>query len=93
MIWPGNQATKAVLSRPLSEVAVIPLDQLRSMGQEADDLDALLADDPAWHLRMWLVDPQEYQHAIQCLAAFHEHGLNHSRQQTPCDPADGCASR
>ena len=57
----GDQATKAALSRALAELATAPLDQLRGKRLEAEDFDALLADDPTRDLLQWLADPQAFQ--------------------------------
>jgi len=57
----GDQATKAALSRALAEVATVSLDQLRGKRLEADDFDALLADDPTRDLLQWLAAPQAFQ--------------------------------
>jgi hypothetical protein len=57
----GDQATKAALSRALTELASVPLDQLRGKRLEADDFDALLADDPIRDLLQWMADPQAFQ--------------------------------
>jgi hypothetical protein len=56
-----DQTTKAALSRALGELAVVPLEQLRGKKLEADDFDALLADDPIRDLLRWLADPQAFQ--------------------------------
>ncbi len=57
----GDQGTKAALSRALAEVASVPLDQLRGKRLEAEDFDALLADDPTRDLLQWMADPQAFQ--------------------------------
>jgi hypothetical protein len=57
----NDQTTKAALSRALSELAVVPLEQLRGKKLEADDFDALLADDPIRDLLRWLADPSAFQ--------------------------------
>jgi hypothetical protein len=57
----GDQTTKAALSRALAEVATVSLDQLRGKRLEADDFDALLADDPTRDLLQWLAAPQAFQ--------------------------------
>ena len=57
----NDQTTKAALSRALSELAVVPLEQLRGKKLEADDFDALLADDPIRDLLQWMADPQAFQ--------------------------------
>lgn len=57
----GDQLTKAALSRALAELASTPLDQLRGKHLEAEDFDALLADDPIRDLLQWMADPQASQ--------------------------------
>lgn len=57
----NDQTTKAALSRALSELAVVPLEQLRGKKLEAEDFDALLADDPIRDLLQWMGDPQAFQ--------------------------------
>jgi len=57
----GDQATKAALSRALTELATVPLDQLRGKRLEAEDFDALLADDPTRDLLQWMADPHAFQ--------------------------------
>jgi len=57
----NDQTTKAALSRALSELAVVPLEQLRGKKLEAEDFDALLADDPTRDLLQWMADPQAFQ--------------------------------
>ena len=57
----GDQATKAALSRALTELATVPLDQLGGKRLEAEDFDALLADDPTRDLLQWMADPQAFQ--------------------------------
>jgi hypothetical protein len=57
----GDQATKAALSRALTELATVQLDQLRGKRLEAEDFDALLADDPTRDLLQWMADPQAFQ--------------------------------
>jgi len=57
----GDQTTKAALSRALTELASVPVDQLRGKRLEAEDFDALLADDPTRDLLQWMADPQAYQ--------------------------------
>jgi len=57
----GDQATKAALSRALTELASVPLDQLRGKRLEAEDFDALLADDPIRDLLQWMAEPQAFQ--------------------------------
>ncbi|MCP9882052.1 hypothetical protein KBY65_06120 [Cyanobium sp. Alchichica 3B3-8F6] len=57
----NDQTTKAALSRALSELAVVPLEQLRGKKLEADDFDALLADDPIRDLLQWMADPPAFQ--------------------------------
>jgi hypothetical protein len=61
----NDQATKAALSRALAEVAVVPLEQLRGKKLEADDFDALLADDPIRDLLQWMADPKAFQ--LRCV--------------------------
>jgi hypothetical protein len=56
-----DQTTKAALSRALAELASVPLDQLRGKKLEAEDFDALLADDPTRDLLQWMADPQPFQ--------------------------------
>ena len=56
-----DQGTKAALSRALSELAVVPLEQLRGTKLEAKDFDALLADDPIRDLLLWMGNPQAFQ--------------------------------
>ena len=62
----GDQATKAALSRALTELASVPLDQLSGKRLEAEDFDALLADDPTRDLLQWMADPQAFQ--LRCAA-------------------------
>ena len=57
----GDQTTKAALSRALTELATVQLDQLRGKRLEAEDFDALLADDPTRDLLQWMADPQAFQ--------------------------------
>jgi len=57
----GDQATKAALSRALTELATVQLDQLRGKRLEAEDFDALLADDPIRDLLQWMADTQAFQ--------------------------------
>ena len=57
----GDQSTKAALSRALAELATVPLDQLRGKRLEAEDFDALLADDPTRDLLQWMADPHAFQ--------------------------------
>ncbi|MFN6131947.1 MAG: BREX-1 system phosphatase PglZ type B, partial [Synechococcaceae cyanobacterium] len=57
----GDQATKAAFSRALTELATVQLDQLRGKRLEAEDFDALLADDPTRDLLQWMADPQAFQ--------------------------------
>lgn len=57
----ADQATKAALSRALTELATVPLDQLRGKRLEAEDFDALLAEDPTRDLLRWMADPQAFQ--------------------------------
>jgi hypothetical protein len=57
----GDQATKAALSRALTELATVQLDQLSGKRLEAEDFDALLADDPTRDLLQWMADPQAFQ--------------------------------
>ncbi|EAQ68738.1 hypothetical protein RS9917_04113 [Synechococcus sp. RS9917] len=57
----ADQNTKAALSRALTELATVPLDQLRGKRLEAEDFDALLADDPTRDLLQWMADPQPFQ--------------------------------
>lgn len=54
-------ATKAALCRALTEVATVPLEQLRGTKLEANDFDALLAEDPTRDLLQWMADPQAFQ--------------------------------
>jgi hypothetical protein len=56
----GDQTTKAALSRALTELATVQLDQLRGKRLEAEDFDALLADDPTRDLLQWMADPQAF---------------------------------
>lgn len=49
------------LSRALAELASTPLDQLRGKHLEAEEFDALLADDPIRDLLQWMADPQASQ--------------------------------
>ncbi len=57
----GDQTTKAALSRALAELATVPLDQLRGKRLEAEDFDALLADDPIRDLLQWMADPHVFK--------------------------------
>ncbi|CAK6701111.1 BREX-1 system phosphatase PglZ type B [Synechococcus sp. BA-124 BA4] len=57
----GDQATKTALSRALTELASMPIDQLSGKRLEAEDFDALLADDPTRDLLQWMADPQAFQ--------------------------------
>jgi hypothetical protein len=57
----GDQATKAALSRALTELASVPLDLLSGKRLEAEDFVALLADDPTRDLLQWMADPQGFQ--------------------------------
>ena len=57
----GDQLTRAALSRALAELASTPLDQLRGKRLEAEDFDALLADDPIRDLLQWMAAPQAFQ--------------------------------
>jgi hypothetical protein len=57
----NDQTTKAALSRALSELAVVPLEQLRGKKLEADDFDALLAYDPIRDLLQWMAAPPAFQ--------------------------------
>ena len=57
----ADQTTKAALSRALTELATVPLDQLRGKRLEAEDFDALLAEDPTRDLLQWMADPQAFQ--------------------------------
>ena len=57
----GDQATKAALSRALSELASVPLVQLRGKRLEAEDFNAYLAPDAIRDLLQWMEDPQAFQ--------------------------------
>ena len=57
----ADQATKAALSRALSEMATVPLDQLRGKRLEAEDFNAYLIPDAIRDLLQWMADPQAFQ--------------------------------
>lgn len=56
-----DQATTEAARRSLAELAAIPLRQLRETRLEANDFDALLAEDPIRDLLRWMSDPQGFR--------------------------------
>ncbi|MFN9659797.1 MAG: BREX-1 system phosphatase PglZ type B, partial [Cyanobacteriota bacterium] len=57
----GDQATKAALSRALTELATVPLDQLRGKRLEAEDFNAYLVPDAIRDLLQWMASPSAFQ--------------------------------
>jgi len=57
----GDQGTKAAISRALTELASVPLDQLSSRRLDEKKINSYLVPDPVRDLLRWIADPPAFQ--------------------------------